>query len=118
MSQLQLVQPVLESYGDPDDYRTMRLQMGPLTIWYSYTTIVAFEISGFDRVTRKNDWSRTTGKHLNLIEERKASRVDRDTFTKLWNLQVVGILTASMYAATQYTESADFIRRIGQRKIG
>ena len=31
-------------------------------------------------MTRKNDWSNTTGKHLNEIESDKSKRIDGETF--------------------------------------
>ena len=36
--------------------------------WFSYKTLVAFRGPNGRRVVRQNDWSTTTGKHLNAID--------------------------------------------------
>lgn len=36
--------------------------------WFSYSTLVAFSKPGHPRVVRQNDWSVTTGRHLNRID--------------------------------------------------
>lgn len=38
------------------------------TFWFSYQTLVAFQRCGGKRYVRQNDWSTTTGKHLNAID--------------------------------------------------
>jgi hypothetical protein len=35
--------------------------------WFSYRTLVAFDIPG-GKVVHQNDWGPTTGKHLNAID--------------------------------------------------
>lgn len=45
-----------------------RVRVGPLTIWYSYTTPVAFTRYGDTPTVRANTFSSTTGRHLNLID--------------------------------------------------
>ena len=52
--------------------------------YFSYKTLVAFSKRGYKIVVSKNYWSRTTGKHLNWINSDKESRVDHDTFEKLY----------------------------------
>lgn len=47
--------------------------------WYSYSTLVAFEISGEFHISR-NYWGTTTGKHLNWINSDKSIREDEATF--------------------------------------
>jgi hypothetical protein len=65
-----------------------RIDIGALTVWYSYRTAVAFRVNGITTV-RRNDWGPTTGKHLNAIDGGhpvdRADRVDSETFTRLWN---------------------------------
>jgi len=59
------------------------IQMGDTIIWFSYTTPVAFSNTKTGRIVRQNEWSTTTGKHLNYIDgggEAKKRRVDRETF--------------------------------------
>ena len=41
-------------------------RIGKLTLYYSYRTIIAFADDG-KLVIRKNEWSSTTGRHLNSI---------------------------------------------------
>lgn len=56
--------------------------------YFSYKTCVAFRANGVLTV-RVNDWSTTTGKHLNWIDggskEAKARRVDGDKFQDMLN---------------------------------
>ena len=47
--------------------------------WFSYETLVAFNINGEFHI-RKNDWGTTTGKHLNWINDNKNIREDREAF--------------------------------------
>lgn len=44
------------------------IYVGDLTLWFSYTTIIAFAVPGVGRRVRENSWSTTTGKHLNSID--------------------------------------------------
>jgi hypothetical protein len=45
-----------------------RVQVGKTTVWFSYETIVAYQDGDNAIVVRRNDWSTTTGKHLNYID--------------------------------------------------
>ena len=53
--------------------------------WFSYQTCVAASING-RRAVRVNDWSATTGKHLNLIDggtvEAKNARLSSEDFAR------------------------------------
>lgn len=40
------------------------VRVGPVDLYFSYRTIVAFSAPGFGRVISENVWSQTTGKHL------------------------------------------------------
>ena len=46
---------------------SLRVDIGSLTLWFSYKTIVAFQNSSGRKVTQ-NQWGPTTGKHLNWID--------------------------------------------------
>jgi len=81
--------PSISNYGQysSDNYgaHTLRVEVGPLTIWFSYRTPVAFRAPGVPRVVHKNVWGRTTGKHLNWIDGGdKKSRVESEVFDNLW----------------------------------
>lgn len=52
----------------------LRVDIGRLTIWFSYQTPVAFN-DGNGTVCRVNDWKQTTGKHLNAIEPDHKKRI-------------------------------------------
>jgi len=55
-----------------------------MTLWFSYTTLVAFRL-GAEKVVQKNEWSVTTAKHLNQIDKGDvANRVDGPTFARKW----------------------------------
>ena len=51
--------------------------------WFSYKTLIAFQSNG-ERIVRRNDWSQTTGKHLNAIDggdkDAKAVRLSEEDF--------------------------------------
>ncbi len=85
--------PTMESYGQYSSgnygVHCITVNIGPLTVWFSYKTPVAFQLAGESRVVRKNNWGPTTGKHLNWIDDGdKKNRVDGQTFERLWNEQV------------------------------
>lgn len=81
--------PQFEVYGDYSSrgYGSHALRFWDANgnvFWFSYETLVAFKKIGGERVVRKNDWSTTTGKHLNAIDggdkEAKAARVTKEVF--------------------------------------
>ena len=49
--------------------------------WFSYETLVAFEMCGEFHII-KNYWGSTTGKHLNWINDNHVIREDREVFEK------------------------------------
>jgi len=59
-----------------------RVSIGGASIWFSYRTPIAFAYNG-ETVVRENDWSTTTGRHLNEIDGGdKSSRVSGDEFIR------------------------------------
>jgi hypothetical protein len=69
------------------DNQATCVEFSHLTCWFSYETVIAFQIGGHHRVVSKNYWSQTTGRHLNAIDgggKAVKARVDADTFAKLW----------------------------------
>ena len=78
--------PSFQTYGNysTNNYGAHALQfvLPHITIWFSYTTPVAFNKNGH-KVVSKNAWGSTTGKHLNWIDGgRKSARVPRDEFER------------------------------------
>lgn len=63
-----------------------KINVGALTVWFSYETPIAFKVDGQPRVVQENIWSATTGKHLNSIDggskEAKAKRVSSVEFNR------------------------------------
>jgi len=86
----------MNSYGNysSDNYgaHCLCVEMGPVMVWFSYKTPIAFHVDGRARVVRQNEWGPTTGKHLNAIDggNRKA-RVSSAEFEKLWSEQVEAV---------------------------
>lgn len=85
--------PSISSYGEysSSNYgaHTLRVEIGPLTVWFSYRTPVAFRAPGVGKVVRQNDWSTVTGKHLNWIDGKdKKNRVTGERFEELWSQHV------------------------------
>jgi hypothetical protein len=62
-----------------------RVDVGDLTLWFSYETPVAYLAPGEERQVSENVWSATTSRHLNDIDggtkEAKARRVPHTLFT-------------------------------------
>lgn len=56
------------------------VEIGNLTIWFSYKTPVAFQVGGHPRVISVNYWGSTTGGHINDIDPDKSKRVKSDEF--------------------------------------
>jgi hypothetical protein len=78
--------PSIRSYGkySSENYgaHTLRVELGVLTVWFSYQTPVAFRLGfGGELVIRENDWGRTTGKHLNWISS-TIPRVSGEEFNR------------------------------------
>ena len=51
------------------------VSIGCLEIWFSYKTPIAFRAPGYGLVIRENEWSTTTGKHLNAVSSDKSKRI-------------------------------------------
>lgn len=79
--------PKIGNYGQysNDNYgaHTLCVDMGPLTLYYSYQTIVAYVDIQDGMVCSVNQWGTTTDKHLNWIEPNKKARKDADTFDEM-----------------------------------
>jgi hypothetical protein len=76
--------PKISSYGNYDNSNygahTLRVCLGNMTIYYSYETIVAYDDNQDGLVCSENQWSTTTGKHLNWIQPDKKARINGETF--------------------------------------
>ena len=55
------------------------VQIGPITLVFSYSTCVAFAVRGEGWCASENIWSKTTGKHLN---QEVPSGVERVPFSE------------------------------------
>lgn len=76
--------PSVESYSqNTPRANCIRVEVGELSLWYSYNTVVAFRSPKTGKVVRVNDWSVTTGKHLNWIDGgNKSARISGEEFEK------------------------------------
>ena len=98
--------PTFESYGNysSSNYGAHALvfYMPNITVWFSYKTPIAFRIFndsnpnmakyGLMKV-RVNDWSTTTGRHLNAIDGGdKKNRISGEQFERELSLAVQGKL--------------------------
>lgn len=70
--------PTITNYCEGSGNNTL-VTIGDLNLYFSYDTIIAFRI-GSDLVIRKNDFSVTTGKHLNAINPDKKIRMSESEF--------------------------------------
>ena len=66
-------------------------------LYFSYETLVAFKVSGYQLVSVENCWGTTTGKHLNWIGEPKDARLSFDDFETVAkkHLEPYGVLGGS-----------------------
>ena len=75
--------PKIGSYGEysSSNYgaHCLKVEIGTLGVWFSYDTPVAFMFDGEFHI-RKNDWSSTTGKHLNWIDDDRKIRENAEVF--------------------------------------
>lgn len=81
--------PTISNYGHyaSDNYgvNSLRIEIGVVTVWFSYKTPVAFQV-GSERVVRQNQWGPTTGKHLNWIDDGDhKSRVTSEEFQRRYD---------------------------------
>lgn len=78
--------PTISTYGNysSSNYgsNALRVDLGRLTLYFSYKTIIAFcdGMADDGLVIRENSWSTTTGKHLNWIDEDHKKRIASDEF--------------------------------------
>lgn len=77
----------ISNYGrySSDNYgaNTIKVSIGQLRLWFSYQTLVAFQLDYQDRVVHQNVWTTTTGKHLNWIDNgQHKSRVSAEQFAE------------------------------------
>lgn len=90
--------PKIDNYCYDGNYgaHSLVLDFGPLRVWYSYKTPVAFCVDGHSRIVHWNDWGSTTGKHINAIDGgdkfAKAKRVNAEEFAIRWAEQVKPLL--------------------------
>lgn len=61
----------------------LAVAVGSMVIYYSYSTIIAYQEPTDGCVVSENVWSVTTGKHLNWIEDNKKARVKHDKFEEM-----------------------------------
>lgn len=71
------------------------------TFWFSYSTLIAFQIKGNTQVMRKNEWGPTTGKHMAHAAQSSRTlqnRVSFEEFIVLLNnqLKAAGFKTQDM----------------------
>jgi len=84
--------PEIESYGESKSSNAMVVNIGKLDVYFSYCTPVAFRTPKTGLIVRQNDWSTTTGRHLNLIDGgqkdiaagKSKRRVTEAEFNRIW----------------------------------
>jgi hypothetical protein len=69
----------LGNYGN-GQANSMFVEIGNLTLYFSYKTVIGFEGFGEPLTVSENLWGPTTGKHLNLLQSDKDKRLARRVF--------------------------------------
>lgn len=78
--------PYLESYGGGPNRRRMVLRTNTIVLYFSYTTLVAFEVQPDGGiVARQNKWSPATGGHLNMLQPDHELRLSSEDFEKAFH---------------------------------
>lgn len=81
-------EPRIWNYCDysSDNYGSSRaVDIGDITLYFSYKTVVAFNTPETGLVISENCWSTTTGRHLNAIDSDHSRRIDHEPFERLLN---------------------------------
>lgn len=85
--------PKFESYGNysSDNYgvHSLVFTIGDFNIYFSYKTPIAYQHPRTGLVCRNNEWGKTTGKHLNILQPDKKKRISGNEFER--NLKVLTI---------------------------
>ena len=81
--------PRIWNYGrySSDNYgaHTLCVTVCGFNFWYSYETIIAFQIPGHGVIVSENCWGPTTGKHLNWVSPFYCKRFPREEFEEKLN---------------------------------
>lgn len=66
---------------------TLAVEVGGITVWFSYETPIAFKVPGQPVIVSENLWGPTTAKHIRWVmaEARQHTQVSRTTFELLWS---------------------------------
>ncbi len=75
--------PRIRNYMDysSSNYGSSReVSIGSLDLYFSYETVIAVRTPFSGLIIRENDWSTTTGKHLNAINSDHSMRVSSQDF--------------------------------------
>lgn len=75
--------PILKQLGP----NFVNVECDGVIVWFSYETPIAFSVNGY-LYARKNEWSVSTGKHLNTLEPDKLRRLDSEAFQAAWDKHV------------------------------
>jgi hypothetical protein len=59
-----------------------------VVFWFSYGTLIAYHVMGNPKVIRQNDFSNTTGKHLNVIDDDHTKRVKGVVFEAMYQRDI------------------------------
>lgn len=73
------------------------LTIGNVRLFFSYSTLVAFSVNS-KRVVHENIWTKTTGKHLNMIDGGDIRyRYNSQQFKDLWDKEVGSLFVNSLF---------------------
>lgn len=75
---------MLENHGPycGKQWNNCKIEVNNAYIYFSYKTVIAIMTNGKLYIT-ENVWGRTTGKHLNSINDDKSIRLDADKFREI-----------------------------------
>ena len=57
-----------------------KIELKHLTLYFSYSECIGFQIDNNEPVFSENIWSLTTAKHLNFLGSKKEDRLPREQF--------------------------------------
>jgi hypothetical protein len=98
----------LKSYTTNDSPNAQVVTLlGMVELYFSYETLVAFRTPWHGFICSENTWSRTTGKHLNVISRDHADRVSSEVFEVL-----VDDLERRLLLCFKHIDKLDLLERL------
>lgn len=109
------------NYGN----HSMSFSFGGIKMWFSYETLIAFQVDCCSQIVRENSWGPTTARHLQAAQHGGyGKRYPAEEFLVLFAnaLKCAGIAKGTpslcIFEETPKSPKRKMLRKIGLRKLG